>query len=101
MAKEYIVVSEKNGRGYYKMFDNEAEAREFLNTEEYDFRERTLYTDFNEFVEDWCYADENNGVWDERLEQYTNLFDKTDWQGRKCVDSIIQICYNVSEVEVM
>ena len=44
MVKKYIVVSEKNGRGFYKMFDNEAEAREFLNTEEYDFRERTLYT---------------------------------------------------------
>ena len=45
---KYIVVSEKNGSGYYKMFDNESEAREFLNTEEYDFRERTLYTDFDE-----------------------------------------------------
>ena len=40
---KYIVVSEKNGRGYYKMFDNEVEARDFLNTEEYDFCERTLY----------------------------------------------------------
>ena len=79
MAKKYIVVSEKNGRGSYKMFDNEAEAREFLNTEEYDFRERTLYTNFDEFVEDWRYADENNGTWDERLEQYTDLFDRTDW----------------------
>ena len=76
---KYIVVSEKNGRGYYKMFDNEAEAREFLNTEEYDFRERTLYTDFDESVEDWCYADENNGTWDERLEQHTDLADRTDW----------------------
>ena len=76
---KYIVVSEKNGSGYYKMFDNEAEAREFLNTEEYDFRERTLYTDFDEFVNDWCYTDENNGTWDERLEQYTDLFDRTDW----------------------
>ena len=80
---KYIVVSEKNGRGSYKMFDNEAEARDFLNIEEYDFCERTLYTDFDEFVEDWCYADENNGTWDERLEQYTDLFDKTDWQGGK------------------
>ena len=26
---KYIVVSEKNRTGYYKMFDNEAEAREF------------------------------------------------------------------------
>ena len=75
---------QKNGRGYYKMFDNEAEARDFLNTEEYDFCERTLYTDFDEFVEDWCYADENNGTWDERLEQYTNLFDRTDWQKKMC-----------------
>ena len=73
-----------NARGYYKMFDNEAEARDFLNTEEYDFCERTLYTDFDEFVEDWCYADENNGTWDERLEQYTNLFDRTDWQKKMC-----------------
>ena len=55
---KYIVVSEKSGKGYYKMFDNEAEARDFLNTEEYDFCERTLYTD---------------------------LFDRTDWQ-KKCVD---------------
>ena len=81
---KYIVVSEKNGRGYYKMFDNEAEARDFLNTEEYDFCERTLYTDFDEFVEDWC-TNEENGTWDERLEQYTDLFDRTDWQ-KKCVD---------------
>ena len=81
---KYIVVSEKNGKGYYKMFDNEVEARDFLNTEEYDFCERTLYTDFNEFVEDWC-TNENSGTWDERLEQYTDLFDRTDWQ-KKCVD---------------
>ena len=79
MAKEYIVVSEKNGRGYYKMFETEAEAREFLNTEEYDFRERTLYTDFDEFVEDWCYTDVGSGLWDSRLEQYTELDDRTDW----------------------
>ena len=61
------------------MFDDESEAREFLNTEEYDFRERTLYTNFDEFVNDWCHTDENNGIWDERLEQYTDLFDRTDW----------------------
>ena len=48
-------------------------------TEEYDFRERTLYTDFDEFVNDWCYADEESGTWDERLEQYTDLADRTDW----------------------
>ena len=75
---KYIVVSENNGRGYYKIFENETEARDFLNTEEYDFRKRTLYTDFDEFVEDWC-TNEGNGTWDERLEQYTDLFDRTDW----------------------
>ena len=30
---KYIVVSEKNGKGYYKIFENETEAREFLNTD--------------------------------------------------------------------
>ncbi len=52
--KDYIVVSENDGRGYYKEFDTEAEAREFLNTEEYDFRTRTLYDSVEEFVNDLC-----------------------------------------------
>lgn len=80
--KDYIVVSEKDGAGYYKEFDTEAEAREFLNTEEYDFRERTLYTDMDEFIKDWCYTDEayfDDDLWDDNLEQYTELVNKTDY----------------------
>lgn len=80
--KNYIVVSEKDGAGYYKEFDTEAEAREFLNTEEYDFRERTLYTDVDEFIKDWCYTDEayfDDDLWDDNLEQYTELVNKTDY----------------------
>ena len=45
-------------------------------------RERTLYTDVDEFIKDWCYTDEayfDDDLWDDNLEQYTELVNKTDY----------------------
>lgn len=80
---DYIVVSEKDGRGYYKEFQTEAEAREFLQTEEYDFRSRTLYDNEEDFIKDWCYteeeAEERGIAWDDNLDQYTELFNGNEY----------------------
>lgn len=101
---DYIVVSYKpentgilsNFTNYYVGFDDEDEAREFLNTEEYDFRVRELYDCTNglpqDFIDDWCFEHdrtkdytieeaeeldiqaENSGYyWKEDLEEYVKL----------------------------
>ena len=54
-------------------------AMDFDNKKE---RERTLYTDVDEFIKDWCYTDEayfDDDLWDDNLEQYTELVNKTDY----------------------
>lgn len=86
---EYIVVSYRPGNkfnNYYVSFDNKNDAIEFLHTEQYDFRERILYdcTDglSQDFIDDWCYTDDQNDddiAWDEKIEFYTALHDKTPY----------------------
>lgn len=90
----YLVVSTKNNQnGYYKTFETKTEAEKFLNTEEYDFRDRELYdlsdeSSYNDFKRDWCYEPaegetdeevESKGyIWDDEFSLYHCLEDRTD-----------------------
>lgn len=83
---EYLVVSYNphyDNDQYYVGFENEQDAREFLDTEQHGFRIREMYNCENglpeDFLNDWCYTEneeeaESNGYyWDENLQEFTNL----------------------------
>lgn len=92
MTNLFIVVSTKNNQGYFKKFETREAAERFLNTEEYDFRERELFdmstSDAEEFKEYYCYTPEDGEsdeelerqgwFWDEFLNEYCKLSDRTD-----------------------
>lgn len=91
----YLVVSTKNNQnGYYKTFETKAEAEKFLNTEEYDFRDRELYDlddeqNLAEFEASYCYTPEEGEsdeeieakgyFWNENLNLFCELEDRTYW----------------------
>ncbi len=85
---KYLVVSTKNNEGYYREFETREDAEVFLNTEEYDFRERELFdtkksSDMEQFKKYYCYTPDEDetdeGIeaegynWHENLQDYCRL----------------------------
>lgn len=79
----YVVNTADNGSDTYAVkFDDKAEAEEYLHTEQYNFRERTLLTE-GQFLADWskpadAYASEEDAsqdryVWDDKFERWLEI----------------------------
>lgn len=79
----YVVNSADDGSDAFAVkFDDKAEAEEYLHTEQYNLRERTLLTE-DQFLADWskpaeAYASEEDAsqddyVWDDGFERWLEI----------------------------